>query len=138
MQANALSYGEHSMTLLRLLGAVLLATAIPSGLMAAKYGWNDFEIGAASESIVPVTQKTITGRQLLINGVAVTPNHLILPLPNGTNEQYSIQEGGLQLLSRYEDLNLALFHNPEANYVPVKVAASLGDAGRIVTSLKVI
>ena len=120
------------MTLLRLLGAVLLATAIPSGLMAAKYGWNDFEIGAASESIVPVTQKTITGRQLLINGVAVTPNHLILPLPNGTNEQYSIQEGGLQLLSRYEDLNLALFHNPEANYVPVKVAASLGDAGRIV------
>ena len=104
----------------------------PLRLSAEEYDWDDFEIGRAAESVIPVTQKTIIGRQTLSNGIALTPQHLILPLPSGANEQYSIQEGDLQLLARYEDLNLALFHNPEADYVPARVASGLGAAGRIV------
>jgi hypothetical protein len=120
------------MTCIKFVTAALVAFLIAPGLNADAYDWTDFEVGQAAGAIVPVVQKTIVGRQTLYNGVAVTPHHLILLLPSGTSEEYLSQEGGLQLLSRYEDLNLALFHNPEADYQPITVASALGSAGRIV------
>lgn len=97
---------------------------------AAEEAWNDFALNESGKSAVRIVKKSRFGRDETATAVAISNQHLLLPLGVARDEEILSDAEGLQLVTKFEDLNLALFFNPKGEYVPATIASELGSEGR--------
>lgn len=97
---------------------------------AAEEAWNDFALNESGKSAVRIVKKSRFGRVETATAVAISKQHLLLPLGVARDEEILSDAEGLQLVTKFDDLNLALFFNPMGEYVPATIATELGSEGR--------
>ena len=92
--------------------------------------WNDFILDESGNSAVLIVKKGRFGRDDTATAVAISNQHLLLPLGLVKDEEVLSEEEGLQLVKKFDDLNLALFFNPNGGYTPATIASEIGTEGR--------